>query len=119
MLNTTTNNLTIKTAHLDTDTRFTVPMTAYHDLPASNQKSYYGKAKVIFKDNYLALASYMSPVIIIDQFNHITVDPDHHDTSKTTHKHELDFIKYAQDHGYLDTNLKYQEIMKAINQAAN
>lgn len=87
------------------------------ELPSYKRKSNNQKAYIINGKDFIALISFNQPIMYVIKSNKLILGENTYDISATTHRHELDFIRYALKHDYLDNTLTYKDVIKQINQA--
>ena len=73
-----------------------------YDLPATNQKSFYGKAQVVEANGYASLKSYSTMMLTVKDGEVVEFSRDEWNYSATTMKHVNAFLEHL---GMPTTNL--------------
>lgn len=90
------------------------------ELPSRSRKSNGHKAIVLRQKKLgLTLFSYEYLIMSISPTGQITINQDYFDYSKTTIRHEGDFIAYAKDLGYLAEDINITDLLSQIRKAIN
>lgn len=108
----------VQVESLTNNEKFTAPLNAYQDLESTTRKSLYGKAKMIKGFSFVALTSYMSPIMVVDDDGHITIDKEYYDYTITTRRHTREFLKHLLSIGYLKSDVDRDDD-HAVTEKAN